>query len=143
LLFDAGRLGIALGHDDATQHSAQLTGNFIPGVLTVVIAESNLVVFGWGQKDAPAIVGHPHVIVVSPTARLDADGSTQPDFAGLEAFRPHVFPPVQEVWLPAHQCSEQLAITAEIHVVRDLVGQCHVRLPPFLMSEKASQGLTG
>src|SRR5690606_12829749 len=42
LLFDGGRLGVALGHDDATQVGAVLSRSFLPHILAFVFTKVNL-----------------------------------------------------------------------------------------------------
>ena len=67
LLLDAGRLGVALGDDQAAQLVAELAGHLLPGRLAEVVAEADLAVgLGIGEEDAPAVVGHLHVVEVRP-----------------------------------------------------------------------------
>src|SRR5215468_9047393 len=78
LLFNRSRLCVTLRDDDAPQRIAKFAWDFLIRGFAVVVAETNLRVRGGRrQKDAPAIIGHLHVVVMRPSARLNADGSAQ------------------------------------------------------------------
>src|SRR6267142_1211236 len=63
LLFDRGWLGIALDHDQATQHGAMLARHFLPRRLAKMLAERDGAIFFLGrQQDAPAIFRHLDVV---------------------------------------------------------------------------------
>ncbi len=67
--------------------------------LSIVIAETDLGVgLRWFEKDAPAIIGHLHVIEVGPTFGADINCGAQPHIFFLEAFGAHLAPPVEVVW---------------------------------------------
>src|SRR5690606_7072261 len=78
-----------------------------------------------GEEDAPAIVGHLHVVVRGPALRVDADGGAQIDVVLLEAIGAHLEPPALEVRLPLLEGAEELAVGAEVHVVRNRIGEGH------------------
>ena len=121
LLLDRGRLGVALDHDQAAQHGAVFARHFLPGRLAIMLAERNdAVLFLRRQQNAPAIFRHPDVVELGPAARIDRIGGAQIDQRLLEAFRPHVAPPVHVAGMPALQRLQHLAVFAEIHVVRNL-----------------------
>ena len=101
LLLDAGRLGVALDHDQAAQHGAVLARHLLPGLLALVRAEVDLaVLLARRQQDAPAVFGHLHVVELGPALGIDADGGAQVDVRGLEAVRPHGHPPVDVAGMP-------------------------------------------
>ena len=121
LLLDRSRLGVALDHDQPAQHGAILARHFLPGRLAVMLAERDDAVFLLRrEQDAPAIVRHLHVVELGPAARIDRIGGAQIDQRLLEAFRPHVVPPVDVAGMPALQRLQHLAILGEIHVVGNL-----------------------
>ena len=95
LLLDAGRLGVALRDDEATQRVAELAGHFLPHRLPLEVAEADAPVrLRLGEKDAPAVLRHLHVVEVRPAVRVDADGGAQVDLVlVLEPGGPHVAPP--------------------------------------------------
>jgi hypothetical protein len=77
-------------------------GHLLPHRLAHVVAEADGAIGGLavGEEDAPAIVGHLHVVEVRPAVGLDADRRAQVDVVRLEALRAHLLPPVDEVRLP-------------------------------------------
>jgi len=122
LLLDGGRLGIALGHDNAPQIGPILAGDILPGILTDVIAKMDLpTLFGRVQKDAPTVVGHLDVSELGPALGIDAGGCPEIDIEILAAVRPHVLPPGQVVGLPLLERTLQRAVFAQVDVVGDLV----------------------
>lgn len=121
LLFDRGRLGVALDHDQAAQRGAVFAGHFLPGRLAKVLAEGNdAVLFLRSKEDAPAIFRHLDVVELGPAARIDRIGGAQVNQRLLETFRSHVAPPVHIAGMPALQRLQHLAIFTEIHVVGNL-----------------------
>ncbi|MGY3353887.1 hypothetical protein ACVWZK_000550 [Bradyrhizobium sp. GM0.4] len=121
LLLDGGGLGVALDHDQTAQHGAILARDFLPGRLAKMLAERHDAVLFLGSKEnAPAILGHPHIVELGPAARIDRIGGAQVHQRFLEAFRPHVFPPVHVAGMPAFQRLEHLAVFGQIDVVRNL-----------------------
>jgi len=131
LLFHGCRFGVALDDQQAAQHGAIFARNVLPDWLAVMAAERDLAVLLLRrQQDAPAIVRHFHVIEFRPALRIDRDRGTQIDQRVLEAFRPHVLPPIDIAGMPALQRAEHLTVFGEIDVVRDLGGvvdgvDCH------------------
>jgi hypothetical protein len=122
LLLDAGRLGVALRHDDAAQVGAVFAGHVLPGGFALVVAEVDLaVLLGRVQEDAPAVVGHLHVAELRPALRVHADGGAQVDVEVLAAVGAHVVPPAQVVGLPLLQRALQRAVLAQVDVVGDLL----------------------
>src|SRR6185295_10760487 len=104
LLLDGSRLSVALGHDDSPQSVSKLARHFLIRRLAKIIAKAHFGVgFGRLKKDAPAIVGHLHVIKMRPAFRTDIDRGAQPNILLLKAFRPHVLPPTEKVWQPLFQ----------------------------------------
>ena len=72
------------------------------------------------QEDAPAIVGHAHVLVVSPAAGVDADGRAQVHGLVGEVAGAHVVPPLEVVGQPLLERASQLGVVREADVVGDL-----------------------
>ena len=139
LLLDGGGLGVALDHDQAAQHGAVFAGHFLPGRLAIMLAEGNRAIFFLrSQENAPAIIGHLHIVELGPAARIDRVGGAQVDQRLLETLRPHVVPPVDIAGMPAFERFEHLAILGQIHVVRNLGGVIDVhdvhRRAPWLAS---------
>ena len=121
LLFDRGRLGVALDHDQAAQHGAMFARHFLPCRLAIMLAErDDAVLFLRREQDAPAVVRHLHIVELGPAARIDRIGRAQIHQRLLEAIRPHVVPPVDVAGMPAFQRLEHLPVLAEIHVVGNL-----------------------
>ena len=109
LLLDRGRLGVALDDDEAAQHGAIFARHVLPGRLAVMAAERDLAALLLRrQQDAPAVFGHLHVVELGPALRIDRDGGAQIDQRLLEAFRPHVLPPVDVAGMPALQRAQHL-----------------------------------
>ena len=79
-----------------------------------------------GKKNPPAIFGHPHIIELGPSLRIDADRRAQIDDRFLEALRPHVVPPVEIARMPAFEGLQDLAVFRKIHIVRNLRRVIHV-----------------
>ncbi len=122
LLLDRRGLGVALRHDQPAQIRAVLARHFLPRGLALVRAEVHLAVgFGGREEDAPAVVGHLHVVEMRPALGLDADRGAQVHVGRRRAFRPHVGPPVQELGLPVLERALQRLVAREVHVVRDLL----------------------
>jgi hypothetical protein len=121
LLLDAGGLGVALRDDEPAQDVAVLAGHDLPRVLAHVVAEADLAVgHRVGQEDAPAVIGHLHVVEVGPAVRVHADGGAQVDVLGLEVRGAHLHPPLEVVGLPLLQRALQPLVVVEIDVVRNL-----------------------
>ena len=129
LLLDRRRLGVALGDDDAAQGRAVLARHVLPRGVALVHAEVDLAVrLRRGEEDAPAVVGHPHVVVVRPALGLDADRGAQVDVHGLRLLRPHLAPPLEVLGLPVLERALQRPVARELDVVRDalvVVDACH------------------
>ena len=122
LLLDRGRLGVALGDDDPPEVGAVLARDFLPGRLALVLAKGDAPVgIGRIQEDAPAIVGHLHVVEMRPATGLHADRGAQVDVGGRRAVRPHVAPPIEKRRLPVLERALQRTIAAEIDVVGNLL----------------------
>src|SRR5690606_23297820 len=67
LLLDAGRLGVALDHDEAPELVPELARHFLPGGLALEIAEPDApIVRRLGQEDAPAILRQLDVVEMRP-----------------------------------------------------------------------------
>ena len=121
LLLDRGRLGVALDDDEAAQHRAIFAGHVLPGRLAVVAAERDVAaLFLRREQNAPAVFRHFHVVELRPALGIDADRGAQIDQRLLEAFRPHVHPPVDVARMPALERAQHLPVLGEIDVVRDL-----------------------
>src|SRR5712691_13546381 len=120
LLLDRRGLGVALGHDEPPERGAMLAGNVLPGRLALMVAERDRAIQLWlGQENAPAVLGHLQVAELGPALRVDADRGAQVDVPGLQALRPHVLPPVQELWLPFLERPQEAAVRGEVDVVGD------------------------
>ena len=121
LLLDRRGLGVALDHDQASQHGAMLAGTSCQaGSPTCVPNRHRPVLFLRRKQDAPAIFRHADVIEFRPAARIDRIGGAQIDQRLLETFRPHVLPPVEIAGMPALQRLEHAAVFGEPDIVRDL-----------------------
>ena len=141
LLLDARRLGVGLRDDDPAQDVAQLAGDLVPHRRALRVAEADrAVLLGRREEDAPAVVGHLHVVVVRPAGRIDRDGRAQVDLVLLEARGPHLAPPVDEVRLPRLERALQTLVRGEVDVVRDLVVEAHGALQSFGVSVSVSSG---
>ncbi len=75
---------------------------------------------GRREEDAPAVVGHLHVVEVRPALGLDADRGAQVDVRRGRALGAHVAPPVEELGLPVLERALQRPVAREVDVVRDL-----------------------
>jgi hypothetical protein len=119
LLLHGGRLGVALGDDEATEGAAVLARHLLPRGLPLVVAEVDLPSrLGLGEEDAPAVLGHAHVVELGPALGVYAHRGTEIDLLGLEAGRPHVLPPVEELGLPVLE----RALEPPVLVQGDIVG---------------------
>ena len=120
LLLDGGGLGVALGDDQAAQFGSVFPGNLLPRGIPLVHAEIDpAVLFGGGEENAPAVIGHANEIVIGPAAGLDADGRAQVN-VHLLAFRgAHFLPPVHVFGLPFLQRALEAAVLGQIDVVGD------------------------
>src|SRR5271154_1604278 len=119
LLFDRGRLGVALRDDDAAQDGAILAGYILPSRLALVPAEIYVAGFvPWLEEDAPAVFGHSHVSKLSPAVGFDAGGGAQVDLVIAGFIGSHVGPPTEEGGLPVFEGALQNAVAAQINVVR-------------------------
>src|SRR5262245_910972 len=108
LLLDRCGFRIALSHEDAAEIRAILARHVLPGRLALVITETDSAIrLGRIQKNAPAIVGHLHVVEMRPAAGLNAHRGAQIDLERTGSFRTHVLPPAQELRLPMLQCTLQ------------------------------------
>ena len=120
LLLDRGRLGVALDHDQAAQHGAVFARHFLPGILALMRAERNLAAFQLRrQQHAPAIFRHAYIVELGPALGIDADRGAQIDQRFLEAFRPHVVPPVDVAGMPLLQRALDAHVLPERDIVRD------------------------
>src|SRR5205085_10016857 len=72
------------------------------------------------KENAPTIFGHADIVELGPALGIDAVRGAQIDQRFLEAFRPHVVPPVEIAGMPSLQRLEHLAVLGEVDVVRDL-----------------------
>ncbi len=139
LLLDRGRLGVALGHDDAAQRVAELAGHFLPRRLAEVVAAGNGAIrLGRREEDAPAVVRHLDVVEVGPALGIDRDRRTQVDLVGLEAAGTGILPPLQVVRLPLLERALKAAIARQVDVVGDLLVELHQVL---LQSKLGRSGL--
>src|SRR5581483_11386971 len=122
LLLDRGRLGVALGHDEAAQRPPVLAGHLRPRGLAAVAPEADGAArLGLGQEDAPPVLRHAHVAEMGPPGGVDAHRGPELHVPGLEALRPHVGPPPEEAGLPLLEGAQEAAVAGEVDVVRDAV----------------------
>ena len=80
LLLDRCRLRVALRDDEPAERASILARDVRPGREALVIAEPDDA--PWlrlREEDAPSIVGHPHVVELGPSLRVDADGRAEID----------------------------------------------------------------
>src|SRR5271157_8751 len=122
LLLDRRRLGVALGDNQAAQYGAVFTGNLLPDLPPVKVAEADLALgIAVRQENAPAIVGHAHEAVGSPALRVHRGRGAQINVGDLEVARAKLLPPIQEFRLPVLESALQRAVRAEVNVVRNAV----------------------
>src|SRR5262249_26218216 len=120
LLLDRRRLRVPLGDDQPSERAAILARHVGPRRLSPVGAEPDRAArLGLGQEDPPAILWHAHVVEGRPALRVHTDGGPEVDVPGLEAFGPHIHPPLEEARLPLLERSEEAAVLVEADVVRD------------------------
>src|SRR5258708_1857536 len=120
LLFDGGRLGVALGDDQTPQRRAVLARHLLPGRLAVLVAKTDAAIgHGVGEEDAPAIVRHLDRAVARPALGIDRGRRPEIDVGGEEIARPHRAPPIQEMRLPMLQGALQCLVAGEVDVVGD------------------------
>ena len=120
LLLDAGRFRVPLGDDQAAEVGPELARNLLPHRLAGQIPEPDApILLGRRQEDPPPVVGHPHVVEVRPTRRLDGDRGPEEHIVALETLRPHFAPPVEERGLPAEERPLESRVLREGDVVRD------------------------
>src|SRR5882724_4833565 len=118
LLLHRGGLGVALGHDEPAQDAAVLAGHLLPGRAALVIAEVHRALgLGLGEEDTPAIVRHANVVEIRPALRVHAHRGPEVDVLGLEAERPHVLPPLEELGLPVLERALEPPVLGEVDVV--------------------------
>ena len=111
-------LGVALGHDDATQVGAVFARHVLPDFFTNVIAKMNLALLITGiQKHTPTVVAHFDVTKLCPALWINAHCGTQVHVHVFGALGAHVVPPVDEVGLPLFQRTLQRAVFRQIDVV--------------------------
>ena len=126
LLLDRRGLGVALRDDDAAQAVAELAGHLLIDRLAVVVAEAHgRARIGGLEEDAPAVVGHLHVVEVRPAVRLDADRRAQVNVLLLEAVGTHLAPPVEVVGQPLFQRALEPLVFRQVDVVRDALVEIH------------------
>ena len=76
LLLDRRGLGVALRDDDPAQRRTVLARHLLPDRLALVRAERRSCDrLPRRQEDAPAVVGHLHVVEVRPALRVDAESA--------------------------------------------------------------------
>ncbi len=123
LLLNRSRFGVALRHNNAAQVGTMLAGRVLPGSFTQVFTKVN---FAFAvlrrEENAPAILGHLHIIEMSPATGIHANRRAQVDIEVMRPFWPHVLPPLQIVWLPMLQRTLQCAVSGQIDVVWDFLG---------------------
>src|SRR5690606_20603446 len=102
---------VALRDDEPPQRRAMLARDLLPGLLALVGAERDTPVgLGLGEEDAPAVLGHLHVVEMRPALGVDADRGAQIDVEGLGALRPHLAPPFEIARLPGFERSQEPAV---------------------------------
>src|SRR4030095_14352213 len=114
------------------------TRYLLPRRCTLVLAEVDLAALVTRvEKNAPAIVGHLHVVEMRPPRRVATHRGAQINIEVLRAIRPHVLPPGQVVGLPVLQGSLQCLVFRQSDVVGNLlavIDGCHVLAPCSVMS---------
>ena len=97
-----------------------LARHVVPRRLAEIVAEADGALAALrDEEDAPAVVGHAHVVVGGPPLGIDADGRAQIHVVLLEAFRTDVAPPGKEIGLPLLQRPLQAPVAAQVDVVRN------------------------
>ena len=72
----------------APQVGAVLAGHLLPDGVALVVAERDLAIgLGFGEEDAPAVVGHRHVAEVRPALLADVDRGAEEHGVVLERSR--------------------------------------------------------
>ena len=118
LLLNARGLGIALRDNDTAQRGAVFARHLLPGRVALMVAEIDLaLVLRRGQEDAPTVVGHLDVAELGPALGIDTDRRAQEDVLRLEAFGPHLLPPVEIGRLPLLKRTLELAVFTQVDVV--------------------------
>ena len=126
LLLHAGRLGIALRDDQPPQHVAVFAGHLLPHGQAEVIAEAYApVMLGRRQEDAPAVIGHLHIIEMRPSPRFHGNGRAQIHVVRLVAFGTHIAPPLHVIGEPVFERPQEALIVREIDVVRNSFVEGH------------------
>ena len=83
LLLDRRRLGVALHDEEPAQLGAVLARHLLPHRLAAWSPKRDPAVgLGVGEEDAPAVVGHLHVVEVRPALLADRDRGAQEDVVG-------------------------------------------------------------
>ena len=119
LLLDRRGFGIALDYDKTAQHGAILARHVLPDSIALMPAERNrAVLFRRRQQDAPAVFRHLDVIELGPALGIDRHRGAQINEQFLEAFRPHILPPVEIARVPAFERLQHAAILGEVNIVR-------------------------
>ena len=120
LLFDRARLRVALDNDQALQQVAVFARHFLPGLFTEMLAAGNDPVLDLrGQKDAPAVFRHLHIVELGPTLRVHRNGGAEVDHALLKLLRDQVVPPVDIAGVPFLQRLQHAAVGGKADIVRD------------------------
>src|ERR1700730_3850816 len=120
LLLDRRGLGISLRHDQPSERPAVLAGHLLPRGLAQVVAEVDMSArLRLGEEDAPAVLRHPGVVELGPALGVHAGRGAQVGLLGLEALRPHVLPPLEELGLPVLEGAQQPPVLGEVDVVGD------------------------
>ena len=127
LLLDAGRLRVALDHDEPSQLVPELPRHLLPHRVALEVAEADApIVRRLGHEDAPAILGQLHVVEVRPAGGVHADGGAQVHLMTvLEPRRPHVAPPVEIRGLPVLEGPLKTLVARQVDVVRDAFAGDH------------------
>ena len=123
LLLDGGGLGVALRDDDAAEHVAELARHLVPHRLARRSrrSRSSCRPRGGVEKDAPAIIGHLHVIEVRPAVGIDRYRRAQINIFFLISLGADLLPPIEIVGQPLLERALQPLVRREVDVVRDLV----------------------
>jgi hypothetical protein len=127
LLLDAGRLGVALQHNQSAQRVAKLARHLLPHWLALEIPETNAAIRRrFREEDPPAVFGQLDIIEMRPPGCIDAHGRAQIDLMViLEALRPHITPPIEVGRLPMLERALQALVGVEADVVRNAFARNH------------------
>src|SRR5687767_3133934 len=104
LLLDGRRFSVTLSDNYTTEVGTMFPGDVLPSGFAFVFAEVDSASFlRRRQKNSPPVVRHFDVIEMGPARRVGTGGGPEVHVKVHRAFRPHLFPPLKIVGLPAFE----------------------------------------